>query len=31
MGPDATIFIFLNVEFYANFFTPLFHFHQEAL
>ena len=30
MGPDAVIFI-LYIEFYANFFTLLFHFHQEAL
>ena len=30
MGPDA-MFVFLNTEFYANFFTLLFHFHQEAL
>ena len=29
MGPDAMIF--LNVELKANFFTLLFHFHQEAL
>ena len=28
-GPDAMNF--LNVEFLANFFTLLFHFHQEAL
>ena len=31
MGPDAMILSFLNVEHYANFFTLLFHFHQEAL
>ena len=31
MGPDAMIFVFLNVEFRANFFTLFFHFHQEAL
>ena len=30
MGPDAVIIIFLNIEFYANYFTILFHFHQEA-
>ena len=30
MGPDAMIFVFLNVEFQVRFFTPLFHFHQEA-
>ena len=24
MGPDAMIFVFLNVELYANFFTLLF-------
>ena len=30
MGLDAMILVFLNVEFYANFFTLLFHF-QEAL
>ena len=30
MGPDAMI-CFLNAEFQANFFTLLFHFHQEAL
>ena len=28
MGPDLS---FLNVEFQANFYTFLFHFHQEAL
>ena len=28
---DAMILVFLNVEFQANFFTLLFHFHQEAL
>ena len=31
MGLDVMIFSFLNVEFYANFFTLFFHFHQEAL
>jgi len=31
MGPDAMIFVFLNVEFRANFFILFFHFHQEAL
>ena len=31
MGPDAMIFIFLNAELQANFFTLLFHFHKEAL
>ena len=31
MGLDAMISGFLNVEFYVNFFTLLFHFHQEAL
>ena len=31
MGPDAMIIVFLNVEFQANFFMLLFHFHQEAL
>ena len=31
VGPDAMIFIFLNVEFYDSFFTLRFHFHQEAL
>ena len=30
VGLDAMILVFLNVEFYANFFTLLFHF-QEAL
>jgi len=30
MGPDAMI-LFLNVEFWANFFILLFHFQQEAL
>ena len=30
MGLDAMIFVFLNVEFYASFFTLLFCFHQEA-
>ena len=30
MGLDAIIFIFLTVELKANFFTHLFHFHQEA-
>ena len=29
--PDAMIFIFLNVEFQASFFTVLFHIHQETL
>ena len=28
MGPDSRILVFLNVEFYANFFTLLFLFHQ---
>ena len=31
MEPDAMIFSFLNVEFYASFFTLLFHPYQEAL
>ena len=31
MGPGAMIFVFLNVELEANFFTLLFHLHQEAL
>ena len=31
MGPDAMIFVFWNVKLSANFFTLLFHFHQEAL
>ena len=31
MGLDAMIFVFLNVEFYANFFTLHSHFPQEAL
>ena len=31
MAQDAMIFIFLNVEFQASFFTLLSHFHQEAL
>ena len=31
MGPDAMILVFLNAELQANFFTLLFHFHQEAL
>ena len=31
MGLDAIILVFLNVEFYTNLFTLLFHFHQEAL
>ena len=31
MGLDTMIFVFMNVEFKANFFTLLFHFHQEAL
>ena len=30
MGLDATSLV-LNVEFYTNFFTLLFHLHQEAL
>ena len=28
---DTMILVFLNVEFYTNLFTLLFHFHQEAL
>ena len=28
MEPDAMIIVFFNVEFQANFFTLLFHFHQ---
>ena len=31
MEPDALIFSFLNIEFYASFFTLLFHPYQEAL
>ena len=31
MGTDAMISSFLNVEFQANFFTLLFHLHQEVL
>ena len=31
MGLDAVILVFLNIEFQANFFTLLFHPHQEAL
>ena len=31
MGPDAMIFVFLNAEFQASFFTLLFHSHQEDL
>ena len=31
MGLDAVILSFLNVELQANFFTLLFHFHEEAL
>ena len=31
MGLNAMILSFLNVELSANFFTLLFHFHQEAL
>ena len=31
MGPDAMIFVFLNAEFQASFFTPLFHLHQDTL
>ena len=31
MGLDAIIFIFLNVEFQASFFTLLFHLHQKDL
>ena len=30
MGPDAMMLV-LTVEFYVNFFTLLFHFHQEVL
>ena len=30
IGPDATILVFLNVEFQASFFTLLFYFHQET-
>ena len=31
MGPDAMIFIFLNVDFKVNFLGLLFHWYQEAL
>ena len=31
IGSDDTIFVFLNVEFQASFFTFLFHLHQEEL
>ena len=31
MGPDAMIFIFWKLSFKANFFTLLFHFHQDTL
>ena len=31
MGPNAMIFVFLNVDLEATFSTLLFHFHQEAL
>ena len=31
MGPDGHDLSFPNVDFQANFFTLLFHFHQEAL
>ena len=31
MGPDAMIFVFLNVDFHASFYTLLFHFHQMVL
>ena len=31
MGPDAVIFVFLNVDLEATFSTLLFHCHQEAL
>ena len=31
MGPNAMIFVFLNVEFQACFFTPFIHPHQETL
>ena len=31
MGPDAMILGFLNVEFYANILTLLFHLHQDTL
>ena len=31
MGPDAMILVFLNVKFYASFFTLFFHLHQKAL
>ena len=31
MELDAMTFVFLNAEFYASFFSFLFHFHQEAL
>ena len=31
MGPNASISVFLNVEFEAGFFIPLFHPHQEVL
>ena len=31
MGPDAMILGFFDFEFQANFFTLLFHSHQEAL
>ena len=30
VGSDAMILVFFNVEFQANFFTLLFHVHQEA-
>ena len=31
MGPDAVILVFWMLEFWARFFTLLFHLHQEAL
>ena len=31
MGLDAIILVFFNIEFYASYFTLLFHPHQEAL
>ena len=31
MGSDAMILVFWMLSFKANFFTLLFHFHQEAL
>ena len=31
MGPDAMILVFWMLSFKPNFFTLLFHFHQEAI